>query len=327
MVSPALACLVLWSQAPVPSELAAEAKLLEPGARSALAKSFLEAALKAPPYAPRTLYRKGRSREFLAPAEFEKLEADSRKPWQAMAVPESMYQGLFYGTPLAYLPALEQLSERGGAAGWRDLKDRKVIDFGHGGIGQLRLFADLGAVTIGVDVDPIQPKLYGSPGDQGAIGSHGGTVKLVHGKFPVDPAVTAAIGEGADLFLSKNTLKNGYLHPAQKVDPRVTLDIGCDDATLLAAIRKSLKPGGLVVIYNVTSKPTPPGPDYLPQTDGRCPFLADDLTKAGFDTIVRDHVDDAGIRGFGRAVGWDKPPYGMNLEEDLFALVTILRRR
>jgi len=31
-----------------------------------------------------------------------------------------------------------------------------VADFGHGSIGQLRLFAELGAEAVGIDVDPGQ---------------------------------------------------------------------------------------------------------------------------------------------------------------------------
>ena len=51
-------------------------------------------------------------------------------------------------------------------------------------------------------------------------------MKLVHGRFPADPKVVAAVGGGYDLFLSKNTLKRGYIHPAEKVDPRLLVDLG-----------------------------------------------------------------------------------------------------
>ena len=178
-----------------------------------------------------------------------------------------------------------------------------------------------------MDVDPVQPVLYNRPGDTGPVGTRGGSVRLVHGTFPGDPKVAAAVGTGYDLFVSKNTLKNGYLHPAQPVDPRTRVDVGADDPAFLKAAHAALKPGGLVVIYNLTGKPTPPGPAYSPQTDGRCPFSAADLTAAGFTTLVRDRDAGPAARAVGHALGWDKPPAKMVLETDLFGLATVARRK
>jgi hypothetical protein len=94
-----------------------------------------------------------------------------------MRISEGTYQGLFYGSPLAYLLPLERLD----AAGFGDLRGKRVADFGHGGIGQLRLFAEMGAEAVGIDVDTVQPVLYAEPGDQGPFGKVGESVKLVHG--------------------------------------------------------------------------------------------------------------------------------------------------
>jgi hypothetical protein len=120
-----------------------------------------------------------------------------------MRISEGTYQGLFYGSPLAYLLPLERFS----AAGFGYLRGKRVADFGHGGIGQLRLFAAIGAEAVGIDVDAVQPVLYAAPGDQGPFGKAGGSVRLVHGPFPADPRVVAAVG-GYDLFVSKNTLRH-----------------------------------------------------------------------------------------------------------------------
>jgi SAM-dependent methyltransferase len=306
-----------------PSTLPAEARQLQPLAHSAVGRAFLKAAEGAPPYVPRTVYRRGKAREWLDAAAFAKLSAVDRGAWKPMTIDEDTYQGLFYGSPLAYLLPLERL----GGAGLGALREKRVADFGHGGIGQLRLFAELGAHAVGIDVDPLQPVLYSAPADQGPIGKGGGSVKLVHGHFPADPRTVTAVGGGYDLFLSKNTLKRGYIHPAQKVDPRMLVDIGGDDRAFLKAVASTLKPGGWFVIYNLSPAPSAAGKPYLPWSDGRCPFSAEDLAAAGFETLVRDSVDDKAARALGAALGWDKPPVDMKLADDLFALVTIARKR
>jgi hypothetical protein len=268
------------------------------------------------------VYRRGKAREWLGPAAFEKLPAADRPAWAPVRVGEATYQGLSYGSPLAYLLPLDRLAKAGG-----DLRGKKVADFGHGGIGQLRLFAELGAEAVGIDVDPLQPVLYSQPGDQGPVGRAGGSVRLVHGRFPADPKVAKAVGGGYDVFLSKNTLKNGYIHPAEKVDPRFLVDLGADDRAFLKAVAAALKPGGWLVIYNLSPAPNAPGKPYRPMADGRCPFSPADLAAAGFETVARDDPDDAAARAVGAALGWDKPPASMKLEADLFALVTLARKR
>jgi SAM-dependent methyltransferase len=305
-----------------PSTLPTEARKLQPLAHSDLGRAFLKAAADARPYTPRTVYRRGKTREWIDAVGFVKLTAADRATWKPMTIDEDTYQGLFYGSPLAYLLPLERL----GGAGFGTLQRKRVADFGHGGIGQLRLFAELGAEAVGVDVDPLQPVLYSAPTDQGPFGKSGGSVKLVHGRFPADPRVVAAVGGGYDLFLSKNTLKRGYIHPAEKVDPRMLVNLGVDDRAFLKSVASSLKPGGWFVIYNLCPAPSAAGKPYLPWSDGRCPFSAEDLAAAGFQTLVRDAVEDRAARALGAALGWDKPPDGMKLEDDLFALVTIARK-
>jgi SAM-dependent methyltransferase len=308
---------------PQPSALPVEARTLKPLAKSDLGRSFLKAAEAAPPYAARTVYRRGKAREWLDAAAFAKLTAADRSAWTPVAIGESTYQGLFFGSPLAYLLPLDRL----GAAGFGGLRGKRVADFGHGGIGQLRLFAELGAKAVGIDVDPLQPALYAAPADQGPLGKAGGSVRLVHGRFPADPKVAASVGGGYDLFLSKNTLKRGYIHPAEKVDQRLLVDLGADDKTFLKAVAKSLKPGGWLVIYNLGPAPSAAGKPYRPMADGRCPFSAEDLSAAGFETLVRDGVDDKAARALGATLGWDKPPVNMKLDDDLFALITVARKK
>jgi hypothetical protein len=308
---------------PQPSALSAEARKLAALAGTDLGRDFLKAAESAPPYAPRTVYRRGQARDWLTAAAFARLTAAGRAAWTPVTIDEDTYQGLFYGSPLAYLLPLEHLS----AAGFGEMRGKRVADFGHGGIGQLRLFAELGAEAVGIDVDPLQPVLYAAPGDQGPVGKGGGSVRLIHGRFPADLKVVAAVGGGFNLFISKNTLKRGYIHPAEKVDPRMLVDLGTDDPTFLRAVASALKPGGWLVIYNLTPAPNTAGKPYRPWADGRCPFSATDLDAAGFETLVRDRVDDKSAHALAAALGWDKPPVNMKLEDDLFALVTIARKK
>ena len=134
-------------------------------------------------------------------------------------------------------------------------------------------------------------------------------------------------GQPCDLFLSKNTLDRGYIHPAKKVDPRLLVDLGADDPAFLKAVAGALKPGGWLVIYNLSPAPNAAGKPYRPMADGRCPFSAEDLAAAGFETLVRDGVDDRAARALGAALGWDRPPDNMKLQDDLFALVTIARKK
>src|SRR5262249_241072 len=85
-----------------------------------------------------------------------------------------------------------------------------------------------------------------------------GPLQPVTGQWPADAAtlaaVKAALPDGLDLFLSKNTLKRGYIHPERETDPRRLVHLGVDDAAFVAAVAQALKPGGLFVIYNLRSE-------------------------------------------------------------------------
>jgi hypothetical protein len=110
------------------------------------------------------------------------------------------------------------------------VKGRRLLDYGYGGIGHLRLLASSDWQVVGVDVDPLLHAFY-RPSDQSA------ELKLVHGSWPGDAATRAAVGEGFDVIVSKNTLKHGYIRPSQQVDPRMLVDLGVTPAEFLAAGR------------------------------------------------------------------------------------------
>src|SRR5262249_57538235 len=62
-----------------------------------------------PPSPPGTVPRRGQARQWLDAAAFDRLTAADRAAWTRVTVDEGTYQGLFYGSPLAYLLPLERL--------------------------------------------------------------------------------------------------------------------------------------------------------------------------------------------------------------------------
>ena len=70
--------------------------------------------------------------------------------------------------------------------------------------------------------------------------------------------ISYTVGGGYDLFISKNTLKKGYVHPERPVEKRRLLNLDVDDEAFVRALHAALKPGGWVMIYNITPAPSPP---------------------------------------------------------------------
>lgn len=298
-----------------------DARSIEPLVTSDLARAFLAATADLPHVEPRTLYFDREKRTALTPDEAAKLEPPARDKLREIKANEALFYNTFYGSPLAYARALDLAAQHG----LKSVAGKRVLDFGYGGIGQLRLLAALGADAAGVDVDPILPVLYNQPGDTGPFGR--GKVRVLHGSWPGDEIVRSTAGGDLDLFISKNTLKNGYIHPSQPVDERKLVKLGVSDEAFAQAVSQSLRPGGLLVIYNLCPAPSRPGEPYKPHAEGRSPFPKEMLEKAGFDVLAFDQVDNQAARDLGRALGWHKSEPAMDLENDLFAWYTIARKR
>jgi SAM-dependent methyltransferase len=234
-------------------------------------------------------------------------------------VDESLFYNGRYGSPLTYARALD-LAEKHGFA---PAAGAKVFDFGYGSIGHLRMLAQMGLVATGVDVDPLLANMYAK--SSGAYKK--GQIQLLNGRFPAEEALVQAAGSGYDLFLSKNTLKRGYIHPSREpANPRHVIDLGVTDEKYLEQVSSMLKPGGLFVIYNFCPAKAPQDKPYIPWAEGECPFSREQLATAGFEVLEYDVVDNGPARELGRLLGWDAPG-GMNLETDLFAWYTIARRK
>jgi SAM-dependent methyltransferase len=302
-----------------------DAEALRPLARSSLGRAFLGAVEHLPQAGSRVVWRDSARTNAWSDDEAAALADSVRGRLVRRELDETFYWNTRYGSPLAYLRALEILAGHG----VRDVAKARITDFGCGMLGQLRLLALLGAHTTGIDVDPVLRALYSRPGDQGEVRAPGGvagSVRLAIGQWPGEPRMRDAVGGGYDLFLSKNTLKNGYIHPERPVDPRMLVHLGVPDSVFVAELHRVLRPGGRVLIYNLSPAPAPPDKPYIPWADGRCPFPESLWRAAGFRVVAFDSDDSPAARAMGRALGWDQGGSPMNLEKDLFATWSLFEK-
>lgn len=224
-----------------------------------------------------------------------------------------------YGSPLAYARLLDIAVKHG----FQPKPNSKIFDFGFGSIGHLQMLARKGMDVTAVDVDAILPKMYES--SSGKVGS--GSLKLLSGKFPADETLVAEAGVEYELFISKNTLKLGYIHPTRELpDPRHRIDLGVSDETFLTRVSEMLKPGGLLVIYNLCPAKSPADKPYISWAEGECPFPMAMIENHGFEVLEFDVNESATARELGKALGWNQPG-GMDLEKDLFAWYTVARKK
>ncbi len=302
-----------------------EAQALKPLVESRLGREFLGATAGLPGVASRKIWMDEAKKTYLSEADARSLSEADRRTLRLITVDESLYYNTKYGSPLAYSRPIDLL----GQAGLEDVAGRKILDFGYGTVGHLRLLAGLGAEVTGVDVDPMLKALYGTPDDRGVVknpGGRDGRIRLINGRFPVDDSIRTTVGGDYDLILSKNTLKRGYVHPERPVEPRRLLNLGVDDAAFVKALHSALRPGGRVLIYNISPAPSPPGQPYKNWADGHCPFAKEVWESAGFRVITYDRDDTEPIRKFAHALGWDQGESPIDLKADVFALYSLFEK-
>ena len=316
-------------------QLINEANALTPIATTQLGKRFLRAAESLPTVTPRYAFRDDNTREFFSQAEVDALPEERRKKLSTVELDEYRYYYTKYGSPLAYVRALDLAATNG----LMDVKGARILDFGYGSIGHLRLLASLGALTTGVDPDSYLDALYSQPTDQGRVeparslrGVAAGSVTLAHGRWPKEAAIQDKVARGGSyqLILSKNTLKRGYLKPERRANKNQLIDLGVTDDVFLRAIHDALAPGGILIIYNLAPKQAALDKPYLPHADARSPFSREQYAKAGLSVVAFDTEDNAVVRQIGAALGWDKNEKGevtSDLTTNLFALYTIVRRQ
>jgi len=308
----------------VVADLVKEGQAVDPLVRADWVKRFLASAAGLPPISPRKIYFDADRKHFYSETETALLSEAERTALQSRVLDESFYYTGRYGTPLAYARPLDLLADKG----FRP-EGARIADFGYGSIGQLRILASMGADVTGIEVDPVTRALYSQPGDQGEIAGKdgaGGRLRVLYGTFPSDPEIKSAVGGGYRLFISKNTLKRGYVHPERPVPDRQMVHLGVPDDAFVKTLFDLLEPGGYVLVYNICPAPAPPDKPYIPWSDGHSPFPKETWEGAGFQLLAFDEVDDAQARAMGHALGWDAGEHGMDLQNDLFAWYTLARR-
>jgi hypothetical protein len=307
--------------------LRSEAAALTPLVKSEIAETFLASVPDLPAIAhSRVVYVKKETREYVSEAAYNKLGDSARTGFVRKDLGEEFYYYTRYGTPLAFVRPLDLVAQ----AGLKSLDHARIIDFGFGSVGQLRLMASMGASSYGIEVDPLLKILYGDSGDTGPIarskaagsGANGSVATLI-GSFPTDTQIISALGENFDVFFSKNTLKRGYIHPEREADPRMLVHLGVDDSTFIKRVYDLLKPGGFFMIYNLHPAKSAPDEPYIPWSDGRCPFDRALVEKIGFKTLTYDQDDTEFAHTMGKAVGWDKE---MDFSKDLFGTYTLFQK-
>jgi hypothetical protein len=286
-----------------------------------------------------TVYVRNEPRSYLTPAQYEALPEDQRADYVETKYDDYFFYYTRYGSPLAYVRAIDLVAQQWGSAqgGPETFRDKKIVDFGFGGLGQLRMMGNMGAHVTGIEVDPLLQALYADPALQGEVTRPSimddvppvGSLKLVFGQWPADDATKQAVAERGkfDLFISKNTLKRGYITPEKEVDPRMLVQLGVSNEQFVQELADAMNPGGLVMIYNICPKQAPEGEPYKPWADGRCPFTREQLEAAGFEVIKFDEDDTPAAREMGRKLEWDNGASAMDLENDLVVWYTLLRKK
>ena len=310
---------------PAPTEqMVKEAAAMAEQAPSAFAQGLLKGYSCLQPGKPMAVYYNKDTRSALSEAQAAGMTEEQLKGYAKRDIDDAYFYFTRYGTPVAFVRPVEIL----GQAGVKGPEGLKLVDFGFGSIGQLRALASMGADVTGIEVDPILPIIYA--GEVGKVSkcvaagsTRDGSIALAFGQFPKDPAIVKQVGAGYDLFISKNTLKRGYIHPEQDVDPRMLVHLDVDDETYCRAVFDALKPGGSFLIYNLCPAPAAAGEKYIPWADGRSPFTAETYQKVGFKVVAIDVDDTPAARKMAKTLGWGTDE---EIEKGIFGIYTLVQR-
>ncbi|HVZ95085.1 MAG TPA: hypothetical protein VG797_11310 [Phycisphaerales bacterium] len=314
------------------AKVRAEAEKVRPLVKTELARKFLDAAAVLPEPGAVKLYLNRAQRKWLSAEEYEKLPVEQREGFELREFDASFYYDTKYGSPVAYARTLDLIPGCGAAPAIESLAGKKIMDIGAGSMGQLRMMsaAGGGAEAVGVDVDPLLTILYRGEKDQGEMPTLDkggrGTARMVIGFWPGDEATKKSVGDGYDLILSKNTLKAGYLHPSKPADPRTQLKLGVSDEEYVKALFESLKPAGVVMIYNICPAPSKEGEPFVPWAEGKCPFPREMWEKTGFRVVKFDEIDDVAVREMFEALGYPVKKKDSG-EDDIFAWYSVFQKK
>lgn len=317
-------------EAAVQKVIREQAKALMPLVKADISFEFLRAAELLPEPPARTVYRNRDKGTAINAAAWAILNDEEKKGFVARALKPEFYYSTGYGSPLVYVRVVELLGQHG----LKSLENKKILDFGAGTIGHLRTMGLAGAEAHGVDVEPLLGALYSEDGDQGKVkDGKKGEAWLHIGRWPAEPAMVKRTGSGFDAITSKNTLKEGYIHPkppaGKSVDARQTISLGVDDATFLKQVHDSLKPGGLFVIYNICpaqSDANDLSQPYVPWADGKSPFSREQFAAAGLEVVMLDEDDSKWAIDAFTVLGYGGNASKEEMSKTTFCWYTVARR-
>jgi hypothetical protein len=309
------------------AKLQRDARAIAPHVSTVFGLDFLEATGSLPSKATRRVFRnKDKAKKTtIVQGALDALPPEEKASYEPVDVDEERYYDADVADPLHYVRPLDIAVKRGVYLGPKT----KILDFGYGAIGHLRLLASLGLFVTGVDVRPELAVYYDRPEDVGPIAAaknknDPGEIRLINGFFPTDSKIKELVGTGYGFVIAKNTLKKGYIHPDREVpDKAMLIELGVDDLTFLSAFRDALLPNGRMLIYNLFV-PIPDDQPFKPMSDGRCPFTRDEFLATGFDIEAFDQDDSAVMQRILKATGSEDEGFDL---KDLRALYTLVRRR
>lgn len=316
------------SAKPVVAAMVKDAEKLRPLVTSKAALAFLAAVPQLAEPGAVTIYRNREKGLAISAEEWALLPKESRDTFQPRNCKPEFYYSTAYGSPLVYVRVLDLVASLDIA--WRTPAGMSVLDFGYGSIGQLKLLSLMGAKAAGIEVEPLLAVLY-----REHTTPHAGEPVVFHGRWPAEPAMAASVRQAGpfDLITSKNTLKAGYVHPSppkgKTVDERQLVKLGVSDDAFLVAVRESLNPGGLFVIYNICPAQSPPEDltkPYIPWADGKSPFTREQFVAAGLEVLAFNTEDQNWALDCWQALGYDGGKARQEQAKDLFVWYTVVRK-
>ena len=269
---------------------------------------------------PVTVHAAWRPNRGYTAEQYALLDESDREGLRQLDLEPADQYATFYGSPLVYARILDLLHTH--APGFT-VHDAKIMDLGYGQLGQLRLWAQMGADVTGVEIDPILTAIFTNSKAVGDIDHNQktpGSITLVEGSWPNDETTRKQAGDRYDLLVSRNLLKRGYVKPAQ-LNPNFPPPVGWEmtDAEMLKHVHDLLVPGGIVVIESLGPKPDL----QIPWSDISNPWPEQAWIDAGFEVLAHDQDESDYARIMGATLGWDDQ---MNLETDLFGVYSVYRK-
>jgi SAM-dependent methyltransferase len=308
----------------ITEKLRSDADVLTPIVSADLARQFLAATSRLTEPSTRTVYRNREKGVAVSKRDYDTMNAEDKAGFTPRECTPEFYYETGYGSPLVYARVLDLAAPHFA----RESRPR-LLDYGYGTIGQLQLLAHCGFDAHGVDVEPLFAALYSEPGDTGVMG--GGSVSIHTGRWPAEEPLRKAIGDGFTLITSKNTLKNGYIHPSpppgRTVDPKRLVHLGVSDEEFVKRVHDALRPGGVFVIYNICPPQNPPDKEYIPWADGTTPFPREMFEKHGFEVIAFDALDQDWVIECFEKLGYAEGKSRDELRQSYFCWYTIVRRK